>query len=169
MKGQRLRSSLKKTGKQTGKCLQTAAWQTCKCILWACCAPCICLIVCLPRGTSRRHGCVRHVHDRRVEYERPNVPFPRQRALTIPSTDWQENQHTLDQPQCAFMTKLPLEIRRMIYEKALGEASLHVMTKGGALIARRCSLPVCRCVLNETLWEERLDFALPLLRTCRQM
>ncbi|CAO2651865.1 Nn.00g001480.m01.CDS01 [Neocucurbitaria sp. VM-36] len=82
-------------------------------------------------------------------------------------SDWQEEQRTLDQPQSSFMTKLPLEIRRLIYEKALGEASIHVMTKGGALLARRCGLAECRCVVNTTIEEKRLDFVLPLLRTCR--
>lgn len=166
MKGQQLRSKLKKAGKQTGKCLQTAAWQVCKCALWTCCAPCICLaMLCLPR--RRRGTCVRH--GKLSEYARPPVPFPRHRALTIPSADWQEDQVSLDQPQSAFMTKLPLEIRRMIYEKALGEASIHVTTMGGALRARCCTFAECRCGNMDALQEKNLNFALPLLRTCRQM
>lgn len=98
------------------------------------------------------------------------MPAPRQRALTIPSDDWQEDQYTLDQPQSAFMTKLPLEIRRLVYEKALGGRVIHTGLIDGRLSARRCgSGEGCRCGNINTSEEQTLDLALPLLRTCRLM
>lgn len=169
MAGQQLRNklgnTLKKAGKRTGKCLQTAAWQTCKCVLWTCCAPCICLgMLCIPR---RRGNC----KNRRdpFEYPTPAVPFPRQRALTIPSTDWREEQCTMDQLQSPFMTKLPLELRRMVYEYALGGGSIHMTAMEGAIYAKRCEFAECQCVSINMAEQRNFHFALPLLRTCRQM
>ena len=52
-------------------------------------------------------------------------PFPyppRKRALTLPGTDYQEKQ----QSSCPFFNKLPLEVRRDIYEKVMGASILHV-------------------------------------------
>lgn len=47
---------------------------------------------------------------------------PRKRALTLPGTDHQEKQ----QSSCPFFNKLPLEIRRDIYEKVMGASTLHI-------------------------------------------
>ena len=94
------------------------------------------------------------------------VPAPRRRALTIPSTDWQEDQSTLDQPQSAFMTKLPLEIRRLIYEKALGEASSQLGVCDGNLIAQRRNVSALD---DRPFTMEQVNLILPLLRTCRKM
>ncbi|KAF1849455.1 uncharacterized protein K460DRAFT_276323 [Cucurbitaria berberidis CBS 394.84] len=63
------------------------------------------------------------------------------------------------------MTKLPLEIRRMIYEKALGGASIKVTDIKGALFSSRCRLFEQLDGPAHVL----LDLALPLLRTCRQI
>lgn len=164
MSGTRLRSNLKKAGKKTSKCLQSAAWQTCKCVLFTICSPCICCaILFLPRRRRSHRG-------RSIEPLKPQMPAPRRRALSIPSADWHEDQQTLDQPQSSFMTKLPLEIRRMIYERALGGASIHMGIERGLIHARRCGLEgICRCGRQEMKPEKDLEFVLPLLRTCRQM
>ena len=165
MSGTRIRNNLKKAGKKTGKCLRSVAWQTCKCFLWTMCSPCICCAVLfLPRRRCRnRHG-------RAVEPPKPPMPAPRRRALTIPSSEWQEDQWTHDQPQSSFMTQLPLEIRRIIYRKAVGSASIHLGLIDGQMFARRCGSEVeCRCGRHDINQEKKLDFALPLLRTCRQM
>jgi hypothetical protein len=153
-----IRYQLKKLGRKTGKCLRSAAWQTCKCALWIVCSPCICCaMLLLARPKSRR----RHAS---LTIEMPTLPSPRRRALTIPSTDWQDDQTTLEQPQSAFMTKLPLEIRRMVYEKALGEASIQLGVYSGRLIAHRCnpSTPA-------DFTTDPVNLRLPLLRTCRKM
>lgn len=66
------------------------------------------------------------------------------------------------------MTKLPLEIRRCIYEYALGGRSIHARVSEGQLYARRCATRgVCRCGHKRLKEEENLDFALALLTTCR--
>ncbi|CAN9086265.1 unnamed protein product [Alternaria alternata] len=66
------------------------------------------------------------------------MPTPRRRALSI-SRELQPNQLTVAQPQSTFINKLPLEIRRMIYEKALGEQPIHTTVSDGKLVARRYS------------------------------
>lgn len=169
MSGPRFRDKLKKAGKDTGKCLQKAAWSGCKYASWVCCSPCICGLivfagVCQIRKKKRKPR-------KGVRFKFPEVPFPRRRALTISSTDadWQEDQKTLDQSQSAFVHKLPLEIRRLIYKKALGEKSIHLGHSGVQMIARACPLVQCRCCQIYPDFERKLDFALPLLRTCRQM
>ena len=171
MSGQRIRSKLRKAGRSTGKCLKTAAWQTCKCALWTCCAPCICLAMCCIPGRCRhrlqRRGCVQNCKP--FDFAMPAMPYPRERALTIPSDDWQDDQLILEQPQSVFMTKLPLEIRRMVYEHALGKRSIHASTIGGTLVGVACRIEDCRCGNHESDQETKLSFALPLLRTCRLM
>jgi hypothetical protein len=160
MTDHRIRGQLKKFGRQTRNCLRSAAWQTCKCAMWIVCSPCICCAV-----LFISHPGVQRRHTGRV-VEKPMVPSPRRRALTIPSTDWQEDQSTLDQPQSAFMTKLPLEIRRLIYEKALGEASIQLGVCNGKLTARRRSVSALD---DRPFTMEQITLILPLLRTCRKM
>jgi hypothetical protein len=158
----RFRSKLGNAGRQTGNCLRTVVWQTSKCLMWTVCAPCICcLLVFLSPGR-----CVR----RRAplpEIALPTMPTPRRRALSI-SGDLQEDQSTLAQPRSAFMCKLPLEIRRMIYEMALGERPIHTSVLDGKLLSRRCTLRNCLCYMPCSPGQ-KLHLALPLLRTCRQM
>ena len=158
----RFRTSLKQAGKKTGKCLQNAAWQTCKCILWTACAPCLCCaVVLLPR---RRHA------SGPFAPQKPPMPMPRRRPLSIPSSHFQHDQRLLEQPHSMFMTKLPLEIRRCIYEYALGGRSIHARVSEDQLYARRCATRgVCRCGHKRLKEEENLDFALALLTTCRLM
>ncbi|KAI5378695.1 hypothetical protein J4E82_002581 [Alternaria postmessia] len=96
------------------------------------------------------------------------MPTPRRRALSI-SRELQSNQLTVAQSQSTFINKLPLEIRRMIYEKALGEQPIHTTVSDGKLIARRCGLRNCTCYLRPCPPGQRLHLALPLLRTCRQI
>ena len=162
MKSKQLRTRLKKAGKETGNCLKNVAWQTCKCVLWTACAPCLCCaLLCLPR----RRCCGQNPQP--IEYIRPQFPAPRPRALSLPLIEAQENQITVDQPQSDFMTKLPLEIRRMIYEHALGGATIHLMTYDGKPSAKQCWREKCRCDYFDPLYEKRLSFGLALLRTCR--
>ncbi len=166
MSGQQVRAKLKRAGKSTGKCLKKAAWQACKVCLVVSCAPCICVAVLHNQLRRRRRNCNLGVS---FEHARPPVPYPRERALTIPSTEWQEDQKTLDQPQSLFMTKLPLEVRRLVYEHAVGKQSIHLWNLGGNLRANPCRLGECRCGNNDSPMEKQLGFALPLLRTCRLM
>ncbi|RMZ70413.1 hypothetical protein GMOD_00000502 [Pyrenophora seminiperda CCB06] len=78
---------------------------------------------------------------RRLDREKPTpvVPWPRRRALSITSTGLSEGQTTHPQAQSAFMTKLPLELRRMIYERALKQDTIHLSLLQGQLEARRYS------------------------------
>lgn len=158
----RFRARLKDVSNQTGICLRKAMWQTSKCILWTVCSPCIC---CLLLFLPHRHGRTRPPL---FDIEPPMMPTPRRRALSI-SRELQPNQLTVAQPQSTFINKLPLEIRRMIYEKALGEQPIHTTVSDGKLVARRCGLRNCTCYLRPCPPGQRLHLALPLLRTCRQM
>jgi hypothetical protein len=165
MKNKQLRTRLWKAGKETTKCIKTVAWQTCKCVLWTVCAPCLCCaLLCTPRRRRRCGG------DRRpMEYAQPQFPAPRPRALSIPLVEWQEDQFTLDQPQSDFMTKLPLELRRMVYQYTLGGITVHMQTFKGKPRAKECLHAVCRCSYFDPLFEQNLSFGFGLLRTCRLM
>ena len=158
----RFRSKLKNAGMQTGRCLRTVAWQTSKCLMWTVCAPCFCCLLLLlsPGRRGRRQPPP-------TDVALPMMPAPRRRALSI-SGDLQEGQSTLAQSRSPFMCKLPLEIRRMIYEMALGEQPIHTSISNGKLIARRCNLRNCACYMPGSP-AQRMRLALPLLRTCRQM
>ncbi|KAH7386057.1 hypothetical protein BKA66DRAFT_415775 [Pyrenochaeta sp. MPI-SDFR-AT-0127] len=57
----------------------------------------------------------------------------------------------------------------MVYQYALGGTSIHLTTTDGALVARRCDLPECLCGIFSTAQGRKLAFALPMLRTCRQV
>jgi hypothetical protein len=169
MSGKQLRKRLRTAVGKTGRCLDQVAWYTCKCILYSLCAPCLCAaLLCLPRNST----CVRGRRAGFREHVRPDFPAPRPRALSLPLVAAQENQRTIDQPQSTFMTKLPLEIRRMIYVEALGGLSIHLMTYNGKPSAKQCPLvPTCQCNCNlfDPLLERKLRFNLALLRTCRTM
>lgn len=158
----RFRSKLENAGRKTGNCLRTVVWQTSKCLMWTACAPCICcLLVFLSPG---RHGRRRNLSH---EIVLPTMPTPRRRALSI-SGDLQEDQKTLAQPRSALLSKLPLEIRRMIYKMALGEQTIHTSVLDGKLLTRKCTLRNCLCYMPCSPGQ-KLQLALPLLRTCRQM
>jgi hypothetical protein len=165
MKSKQLRTNLRKAGKETGRCLQKVAWNTCKCVLYAVCAPCLCCaLLCLPR----RGSCVRRGRDK--AYVRPDFPTPRRRALSLPLIEAQSDQRTVDQPRSDFMTKLPLELRRMIYAETLGGITIHLMTNDGKPSAKQCSLKgICQCNYFDPLQEKKLLLGLALLRTCRVM
>jgi hypothetical protein len=164
MKSRQLRTSLRKAGKETGRCLQKVAWNTCKCVLYAVCAPCLCCaLLCLPRRGGVRGG-------RATSYVRPDFPTPRPRALSLPLIEAQPNQRTIDQPHSDFMTKLPLELRRMVYAETLGGVTIHLMTCNGKPSAKQCLLGgVCQCDYFDPLQEKKLSVGLALLRTCRVM
>ncbi|KAH7092043.1 hypothetical protein FB567DRAFT_435680 [Paraphoma chrysanthemicola] len=65
------------------------------------------------------------------------------------------------------MTKLPLEIRRMIYARTLGGASIHLATYNGKPSAMECWRDECLCDYFDPLLEKKLSFGTGLLRTCR--
>jgi hypothetical protein len=164
MHREEFRSRFRKVRNDTGQRLKKVAWQACKCAIYAVCAPCLCCaLLCLPRSRcnhNRRH---------RAEPKRPEVPFPRRRAMSLPLIDAQDNQHTLEQPQSEFMTKLPLEIRRMIYAEALGGTQLHVRSYEGRMLVKRCGMADCHCRSFNLVQDAQPGFGLSLLRTCRVM
>lgn len=89
--------------------------------------------------------------------------------MSLPLIEAQDDQKTVEQPRSEFMTKLPLEIRRMIYIEALGGASIHFMTVEGEPYAKACQKEECDCGYFDPTQERGLQFGLTLLRTCRQM
>ncbi|KAF2822046.1 hypothetical protein CC86DRAFT_301580 [Ophiobolus disseminans] len=65
------------------------------------------------------------------------------------------------------MTKLPLEVRRMIYERALGGVTIHLQSEKGRPRAKQCPREECTCFYFDPISEKSLSFGLGLLRTCR--
>lgn len=155
-----------------------------------------------------------HELARRARGESPldaPVPLPRhrKRALTNPLPALESiqsmsysirrsRQRTDEQATCSFLTRLPLEIRQIIYEEVLADGAkggvVHILRKHGRLGHWRCRVQVrsgvelCdsngrRCVegwlsYKAKVWHAdragRLDLItddglLPLLRTCRLM
>jgi hypothetical protein len=167
MADEKLRARLKKAKDKCKPCLQKAAWSTCKCVLYAICCPCICCALCfLSPGRCTR--------PQRGGYARcpkkPQFPTPRPRALSLPLNDGRPEQLTSDQSQSTFITKLPLELRRMVYAEVLGGQTIHLQTYDGRPSAKLCPEEGrCTCDYFEPLMEKRLDFNLALLRTCRVM
>lgn len=163
MHKEQLRSRLKQAGRDSKKCLKSAAWQTCKCLLYTICAPCLCCaVLCLPTRDRHRRCGTRHP----IPRPRPQFPTPRPRALSLPLIEAQPNQQTLEQPQSDLLTKLPLEVRRLIYAEALGGIAIHFRTERGKPRAMRCTSPgECACEVFES--EEAPSLGLALLRTCR--
>lgn len=86
----------------------------------------------------------------------------------MPVIEMQDNQKTFDQSQSPFISKLPLEIRRMIYFEMLGGVTVKLRTAGGKPVAQRYR---CDSDLKEPFYPRHveLEFVLPMLRTCRQM
>lgn len=165
MPNRQLRSRLKQTGKDWAKCLKKVAWQSCKCAMLTICSPCLCCAVLFCPQPSRRR-----MNRRPVDYKLPELPSPRRRALSLPLIEAQPEQWTLDQRQSEFMTKLPLEIRRMIYNEALGGKTIHISTYQGKPYAKQCwKEGTCQCEYFDPVQENDLSFSLGLLRTCRVM
>ncbi|ORY14394.1 hypothetical protein BCR34DRAFT_560340 [Clohesyomyces aquaticus] len=139
------------------------------------CCPKICLIITIQAiwcwtGPHRRpRPRVRQQRPRRPRPETPPLP-PRARALTIPLMNPEDGQVTLSQSQSAFFSKLPLELRRMIYDRALGLSTAHLMYACPRIWARRCTLEGCRHAgIDRRDGETSFGVSLALLRACRQM
>jgi hypothetical protein len=160
------KSRLSRAGKKTGDFITKAAWSSCKCIFWTCCGPCFLCALCF-RPRQYRGSCVHLCDD--LHPPRPVRPPPRSRALTLPLIEPEKNQITSDQRQSTFMTKLPLEIRRMVYSEMLGGANIHLETSAGKPRARCCSHSNCQCIVFCPPMERKLEFSLAMLRTCRKM
>lgn len=86
----------------------------------------------------------------------------------MPLIGMEDGQKTLDQSQSLFISKLPLEIRRMIYFEMLGGVTVSLRTTDGMPVAQRHRFD---SDLKDAFYPRRVDlnFALPMLRTCRQM
>ncbi|KAK2803050.1 hypothetical protein FQN50_007131 [Emmonsiellopsis sp. PD_5] len=76
---------------------------------------------------------------------RPRLPANRRRGITHPLPDWVESPfaipfaYTESQSACPLYSKLPPEIRFMIFEAALGNRVLHIESRHGNVI-RACRL-----------------------------
>lgn len=76
----------------------------------------------------------------------PPMPTRRKRALTpdtiaVPDGDDRHRQFNFDQQECFLFSKLPLEIRYLIYQAVLAPVEnpdLHVCTGEGRLLTERC-------------------------------
>ena len=154
-----------RAGKRAGKALGKAASITCKGLFWLCCGPCVLCAICFIK--PRRGGGV--VRTQPYEPPRPTTPPPRLRPLTLPLIEKDGDQKTFDQSQSTFITKLPLEIRRMIYTEMLGGVTIKLRTTDGKPVAQRYRCYNCSCRDSGCPNRSELDFGLAMLRTCRQM
>ena len=154
-------SASRRAGKRATKALGKMGTFAC---IWLCCGPCVLCALCFIKAKPRRRGCVVHSQPP----PRPTTPPPRLRPLTMPLIDMQDNQKTIDQSQSPFISRLPLEIRRMIYFEMLGGVTVKLRTAGGRPVAQRLR---CASDVKEPYYPRRveLELVLPMLRTCRQM
>ena len=117
------------------------------------------------------------------------LPTKRLRALTLPIQveDEAEDvllQHTVIQEASPLLSRLPLEIRQMIYREALGDGLLHIVNIAGRLTHLKCNIedPVIRLLECWRFEGEEVrykyhnnpDYSVPsgllgLLKTCRQV
>ena len=120
------------------------------------------------------------------------LPSKRKRTLTLPlppsavSRFGRPKQHTSPQANCAFLQKLPYDIRRIIYDEILSGNIFHIIRMRGRLRHLRCStedgeprdlrstcwgiLKVDERSIREFYNDRRTDGGIvPLLRTCRVM
>ncbi|KAK2752548.1 hypothetical protein FQN55_006661 [Onygenales sp. PD_40] len=76
---------------------------------------------------------------------RPRLPANRRRGITHPLPDWVESSlanpfaYTESQSECPLYSKLPPEIRFMIFEAALGNRVLHIESRDGNVV-KACGL-----------------------------
>jgi hypothetical protein len=159
-------SASRRAGNGAAKALAKMGTFACKSVFWICCGPCVLCALCFikPKPAGRRRGC----KQTRPPLIRPTTPPPRLRPVTMSAIDMQSDQKTLDQSQSPFISKLPLEIRRLIYFETLGGITVKLRTADGKPHARRRryasdvkELYYPRCI--------ELELGLPMLRTCRQM
>jgi hypothetical protein len=157
-------SAGRRAGKRASKALGKMGAFACKSVFWICCGPCVLCALCFIKPNPRRRGCVIHSQPP----PRPTTPPPRLRHLTMPVIDMQDDQKTLDQSRSPFISKLPLEIRRMIYFEMLGGVTVKLRTARGKPVARRYRRD---SGLKEPYHPRhvQLEFVLSMLRTCRQM
>lgn len=66
----------------------------------------------------------------------PSLPTPRPRALTLDSSPYPPNPaetstilHTASQSSCSFFSRLPLELRILVYGHLFGNRTLHVLLR----------------------------------------
>lgn len=130
--------------------------------------------------------------ERRMRYIPRPLPRKRQRRLSLPSSqasfDWPKSgQKIADQTQSALLSRLPLEIRSLIYQHVLGGTLLHVTTIYGLLQGRMAHI---KCLVlfapsddHQNCWRRKVEKASPalssgksdgggllsILKTCRQM
>ena len=190
----------------------TDAWEIVRMTIWA--GPTlVCLKLCDANWAARIHRppdlqqLARRARGLQVIEAPVPLPVRRKRALTHPLPDAAQGilsnvrryrQKTDDQETSLFLTKLPLEVRQIVYENVLaggGEGAnnaVHILRKHGRLGHWRCrvqdGLNLCdlkgaRCVAGwltykAKVWNAdkagRVDLItdgglLPLLRTCRRM
>lgn len=137
----------------------------CKGFFWICCGSCVLCAICCTK--PRRESCI--IRTKPYEPPRPKTPAPRLRSLTLPLIERDGHQKTLDQLRSTLVTKLPLEIRRMIYSEMLGGATIKLRTSDGKLVAHRYRCYGCKCRDNVRPNQSELGFQTAILRTCRQM
>lgn len=155
--------SYKRACEKAGKIVGRVGVLACKSLFWICCGPCVLCTVCLIK--PRRCVVRAEPHDP----PRPTTPEPRMRRLTLPLIERQDDQKTFDQFQSSFFTKLPLEIRRMVYIETIGGATIKLRTSNGKPLAKRYRCHGCPCCNRARPPPRELGFGLALLRTCRQM
>ncbi|KAF2262995.1 hypothetical protein CC78DRAFT_618085, partial [Lojkania enalia] len=131
---------------------------------------CILLLRLCFRGYSPC-GNARHPNPRFSSH--PPAPPRRASALTLSSTISSIELSRSRQSESLLMSRLPLELRQMIYEVVLGGRTVHISLFEDYpiyhLVGRKCSMQVCYHVVGRKMEETNLCFSIALLATCRQI
>ena len=96
----------------------------------------------------------------------------RRRRLTLPSPAGSKALKTADQSQCNLLSKLPTEIRQLIWIECLGQMTFHLEIRDRKLRHARCCSPTpasCSGCYRYRKGSQQNTHLLSLPLTCRQM
>ena len=129
----------------------------------------------------------RAISQRQCREHDPNVPHnlkgigprksdlpntKRRRRLTLPSPAGSKELRTADQSQCNLLSKLPTEIRQLIWIECLGQMTFHLEIRDRKLRHTRCCSPTpasCNGCYRHRKGFQQDTHLLSLPLTCRQM
>lgn len=173
MSDKTIRERLRSAGKKTKHGLIETAIVCGRYAFWICYATCIIVETshhfrCTPRRTKPKN------YMPRPDPIPPQIPYPRRRRLTLQGArtqeEWQWGQRVCFQNQSPFFGKLPLEIRRIIYYRALGGQILHMSHSVSRLVAEY--RPQLACSPEPLMkWfdvHQRSKFGMSIVHSCRR-
>lgn len=175
-----------------------------ECLFALLCFPCILVYMATDSPARHRHSASNRGQDpeeiKQVKDYAPVPLKPRKRDLSLPPANTAKSttrkQKAAPQEECTLLTKLPWEVRQMVWEKVLGGETFHIIRMKTILSHVRCTMTdeVRGEAVHHRCWGfytrplmsgrtatpgpyhgPRTGFSshagglLPLLKTCRQM